>query len=47
MLSNYATDFIKELYSDYDITIIQSQPKIRSDLTGDSKVDEVIIRNYS
>lgn len=46
MVSNYATDFIKDLYREYNITVVQSRPSIRSDITKGAMVDEVIIRNY-
>lgn len=46
MLSNSATDFIKELYSDYHITIVQAKRVINSVASKRGDVDEVIITNY-
>lgn len=46
LLSNSATDFIKDLYSGYKIEIIQARRAINSkgDLRGE--IDEVLVRNY-
>lgn len=46
LLSNSATDFIKDLYQDYTIEIVKAKRAINSvgDKRGD--VDEVLIRNY-
>jgi DNA adenine methylase len=46
LLSNSSTDFIRDLYKDYKIEIIQAKRAINSkaDLRGD--VDEVLVRNY-
>lgn len=46
MLSNSATDFIKEQYSDYHITIVQAKRAINSVASKRGDVDEVIITNY-
>ncbi len=46
MLSNSATDFIKELYKGYDISIVQAKRAINSDATRRGAVEEVLIRNY-
>ena len=46
MLSNSATDFIRNLYSAYNITIIQAKRVINSDSTKRGEVDEVVVRNY-
>jgi DNA adenine methylase len=46
MLSNSATDFIKEQYAAYNITIVQAKRAINSDSTKRGEVDEVVIRNY-
>lgn len=46
MLSNSATDFIKELYKDYDITIVKAKRAINANVTKRGAVDEVLIRNY-
>ena len=47
MLSNSATDFIKNLYSDFDIKIVKVNRAINSDGSKRGKVDEVVLRNYS
>lgn len=46
MLSNSSTDFIKELYKDYNITIVQAKRSINSNSSKRGNIDEVIIRNY-
>ena len=46
MLSNSATDFIKEQYAAYNITIVQAKRAINSDSTKRGEVDEVVVRNY-
>ena len=46
MLSNSATDFIRNLSSAYNITIIQAKRVINSDSTKRGEVDEVVVRNY-
>ena len=46
MLSNSATDFIMELYSAYDISIVQAKRAINSNASGRGGVDEVVVRNY-
>jgi len=46
MLSNSATDFIKEQYSAYNITIVQAKRAINSDSKKRGEVDEVVVRNY-
>ena len=46
MLSNSATDFIKEQYAAYNITIVQAKRAINSDATKRGQVDEVVVRNY-
>ena len=46
MLSNSATDFIKEQYSDYNITIVQAKRAINSDANKRGHIDEVVVRNY-
>lgn len=46
MLSNSATDFIKELYSDFDIKIVKANRAVNSDGSKRGKVEEVIVRNY-
>ncbi|SFJ84503.1 DNA adenine methylase [Succinivibrio dextrinosolvens] len=46
MLSNSATDFIKDLYKDYKITIVGAKRYINCDAKNRGSVDEVIVRNY-
>lgn len=46
MLSNSATDFIKELYKEYDISIVQAKRAINSDSSKRGAIEEVLIRNY-
>jgi len=46
LLSNSATDFIKEQYKDYQINIIQANRSINSNAKKRGAVDEVLIRNY-
>lgn len=46
MLSNSATDFIKELYKDYNIHIVKAKRAINSDATKRGEIEEVLITNY-
>lgn len=46
MLSNSATDFIKEQYSSYYINIVKAKRAINSVASKRGDVDEVVIRNY-
>lgn len=46
MLSNSATDFIREQYAAYNITIVQAKRAINSIATKRGDVDEVVVRNY-
>lgn len=46
MLSNSATDFIKELYKDYHIVIVKAKRIINSDASKRGAIEEVIITNY-
>ena len=46
MLSNSATDFIRELYADYNITVVQAKRAINSDASKRGEIDEVVVRNY-
>jgi DNA adenine methylase len=46
MLSNSATDFIKEQYAAYHITIVQAKRPVNSDGAKRGEVDEVVVRNY-
>lgn len=47
MLSNSATDFIKEQYGEYDITVVKAKRAINSVGSKRGDVDEVVIRNYA
>lgn len=46
LLSNSATDFIKDLYKDYQIEVIQAKRAINSKPDKRGEVDEVLVRNY-
>lgn len=46
MLSNSATDFIKDLYSDYNITIVEAKRSVNSVASKRGNVNEVVVRNY-
>ena len=46
MLSNSATPFIKELYKEYDITIVKAKRVINANANKRNAVEEVLIRNY-
>ena len=46
MLSNSATDFIRELYAGYHITVVQAKRAVNSNSAGRGQVDEVVVRNY-
>ncbi|MDR1910769.1 MAG: DNA adenine methylase [Helicobacteraceae bacterium] len=46
MLSNSATDFIKEQYAAYHITIARAKRAINSDSTKRGEINEVAVRNY-
>lgn len=46
MLSNHNTPFIRELYKDYNIKVIQARRAINAKGTGRGAVEEVIITNY-
>lgn len=46
LLSNSATDFIRDLYKDYYVTIISARRAVNSKADRRGRVDEVLIRNY-
>ncbi len=46
MLSNSATDFIKEQYAAYHITIVQAKRAVNSNSAKRGEIDEVVVRNY-
>lgn len=46
LLSNSATDYIKDLYRDYSISIVEAKRAINSDASKRGAIEEVLIRNY-
>lgn len=46
MLSNHNTKFINELYSDFNIKVVNARRMINSDASKRGNVEEVIITNY-
>lgn len=46
MLSNSATDFIRQQYSEYNITVVKARRAVNSIGYRRGDVDEVIVRNY-
>ena len=46
MLSNSATEFIREQYKKYHIVLVKAKRAVNSDATKRGYVDEVVIRNY-
>ncbi|WP_432784662.1 Modification methylase DpnIIA [Oligella sp. MSHR50489EDL] len=46
LLSNSATEFILDLYSDYDVHIVQARRAINSKALKRGGVEEVLVRNY-
>lgn len=46
MLSNSATDFIKEQYRAYHVTIVQARRAVNSVGSRRGNVDEAVVRNY-
>jgi DNA adenine methylase len=46
LLSNSATDFIKQQYAAYNISVVRAKRAINSDPAGRGEVDEVVVRNY-
>jgi DNA adenine methylase len=46
LLSNSATSYIKDLYKDYTIEIIQANRSINSIADRRGKIDELLIRNF-
>lgn len=47
MLSNSDTEFIKNLYKDYNINIVKANRMINCDATKRGKINEVVVTNYS
>ncbi|MBB6444033.1 DNA adenine methylase [Bacillus benzoevorans] len=46
LLSNSATDFIKDIYSDFHIEIVSATRNINSVASKRGKIDEVLVMNY-
>ena len=46
LLSNSASDFIREIYSDYNINIVQASRAINSDSSKRGQINEFLINNY-
>lgn len=46
LLSNSATDFIKDLYQEYRIEVVQAKRPINSKPNRRGEIDEVLVRNY-
>lgn len=46
LLSNSATEFIKDLYREYNITIVKAKRAINADAGKRGAIEEVLIRNY-
>lgn len=46
LLSNSATDFIMDLYKDYNIKVVKAKRNINSNGNARGDVDEVLVRNY-
>ncbi len=46
LLSNSATPFIRDLYSDYDVNIIKAGRAVNSVASKRGSVEEVLVRNY-
>lgn len=47
MLSNSATEFIRDLYKDYRVTIVRAKRALNSIAARRGQVDEVVVRNYA
>jgi DNA adenine methylase len=46
MMSNSDTEFIKELYKDYDIKIVKARRAINSRTDGRGMINELVVRNF-
>ena len=46
LLSNSATDFIKDLYKEYRIEIVQAKRPINSNANKRGEIDEVLVMNF-
>lgn len=47
MLSNSDTDFIKNLYTDFNISFVKATRMINCDATKRGKINEIVVTNYS
>ncbi|MCB9148097.1 MAG: DNA adenine methylase [Caldilineaceae bacterium] len=47
LLSNSSTEFIRQLYKDYDISIVKANRAVNSKASGRGKIAEVLVRNYA
>lgn len=47
LLSNSATDFIRDLYRDYEVLLISAKRAINSKADGRGAVSEVLVKNYA
>ena len=46
MLSNHNTEYIRELYKDFNIHVVEAKRMINSKATGRGNVEEVLVTNY-
>jgi len=46
MLSNSDTEFIKNLYKDYTISVVKARRMINCDSTKRGKINEIVVTNY-
>lgn len=46
LLSNSATDFIKDLYKDFHIEVVSANRNINANASRRGKIDEVLVMNY-
>lgn len=46
LLSNSSTEFIKDLYKDYNIIVVKAKRAINADAGKRGAIEEVLIRNY-
>lgn len=46
LLSNSASDFIREIYSEYNINIVQANRAVNSDASKRGQINEFLINNY-
>lgn len=46
LLSNSCTDFVQELYADYNISIVHATRLMNSQVSGRGHVDEVLVQNF-